>query len=104
MGNPRPQPPLLLPEKLGLIRKHLNASETEMQKMLNLPRARHVSEYENARRRPRLLVALAYSRLGRVPMDSLVDDDVSIDAFRRELGTYDFKQPEKGAKKAAQGK
>jgi hypothetical protein len=70
----------------------LNASETAMKEILNLPKASHVSDYENGLRRPSLMVVLAYSRLGKVTMDSLVDDDVSLTALRRQLGTYDYKK------------
>jgi hypothetical protein len=115
MGNPRPRPPLLLPKKLVLIRKYLNASESEIREMLllktnvglavtDLPKAGHVSEYEEGMRRPSLLLGLAYSRLGKISMESLVADDVTLQAFRRELGTYDHKQREAGSKKAHQRK
>src|SRR5688572_7590356 len=96
MGNPRP--PLLLPQKLLLIRKYLDASASQVQELLlktnvglaptDLPRASHISEYEKASRRPSLLLVLAYGRLGKISMESLLDDDVSLKAFRKELGTY----------------
>lgn len=50
------------------------------------------------------MVALAYSYLGQVAMASIVDDDVSVDAFRKQLGTFDHKQLEKSNKKPVQGK
>jgi hypothetical protein len=115
MGNPNPRPPLLLPQKLLLIREYLEAGPSEVQEMLlnktnvglaltDLPKASHVSEYENALRRPSLLLVFAYGRLGRISMESLLDDDVSLEAFRRELGTYDHKQRGARRKKARQGK
>lgn len=71
MGNARPRPKLL-PEKLLLIREHLQASQTAMQAMLKLSKTDRVSEYENGVRVPNLMVTLAYSRLGKVSMASVV--------------------------------
>ena len=70
----------------------------------DVPGASYISEYENGVRRPSLLVGLAYSRLGKIPMDLLVDDHVSLDAFRGELGTDDYKQLETGSKNATPSK
>ena len=70
MGSARPRP-RLLPEKLVLIREHLNATQTAMQELLNLPQTSPVSEYENDVRVPDLMVTLAYSRLGKVSMESI---------------------------------
>lgn len=77
-----------MPEKLLVIRQHLNASQTAMQELLNLPKACRVSQYENGVREPSLMVTLAYGYLGKVSMASIVDDDVSIKAFRKQLGKF----------------
>ena len=45
---------------------------------------------ENGARRPSLLVGLAYSRLGKVSMESVVDDDVGVDEFREQLGKFEL--------------
>ena len=87
MGNPR-RGPRLLPEKLVIIRLHLGVTQSAMQKMLNLPKAARVSEYENGKSLPSLMVTLAYARLGKIPIESLADDDVSVYAFRKQLGTW----------------
>ena len=55
--------------------------------MSHADRAR-VSEYETGKRTPPLEVVLSYSRLARVPMESLVDDKVSVS----ELGSFDYEQ------------
>ncbi len=89
MGNARPRPKLL-PEKLLLIRDHLNATQTAMQELLNLLNTSRVSEYENGVRMPNLMITLAYSRLGKVSMASVVDDDVSIHEFREQLGKFEL--------------
>jgi len=59
-----------------------------MREMLNLSQATRVSEYENGKRVPSLMVTLAYARLGKVPMALLVDDHVSVSAFRKQLGKF----------------
>ena len=56
-----------------------------MHKILGLPQAARVSEYENGKRVPSLMVTLAYARLGKIPMESLADDDVDLYAFRKQL-------------------
>ena len=79
-----------MPEKLLLIRQYLNVSQPAMAQLLKLPKSGRVSEYENGVREPSLMVTLAYGRLGKVTMASVVDDDVSIDEFREQLGNFDL--------------
>ena len=81
MGVARPRLKLM-PEKLRLIREHLQASESDMQAMLKLPKTCRIAEYENGVSEPSLIVTLAYSRLWKVSMASVVDDDVSVKEFR----------------------
>jgi transcriptional regulator with XRE-family HTH domain len=87
MGNARPRLKLM-PEKLCLIREYLNASQPVMAQLLELPSPSRVSEYENGIREPNLMVTLRYGRLGKVSMASVVDDDVSINEFREQLGKF----------------
>ena len=99
MGHVR-RGPKLLPEKLLKLREYLNVDEQEMAQMLETQiesqdkeyrvHPGRVSEYETGKREPVLLVGLAYSYLGRVSMISLADDDVSVDEFRRQLGTFEL--------------
>jgi transcriptional regulator with XRE-family HTH domain len=79
-----------MPEKLLLIREHLNASQPVMAQLLELPSPSRVSEYENGIREPNLIVTLRYGRLGKVSMASVVDDDVSINEFREQLGKFEL--------------
>ena len=74
-----------------------------MQAMLELPKACRVSEYESGVREPNLMVTLRYSRLGKVSMASVVDDDVSIKEFHGQLGTFQLGSA-KEAGHAEQGK
>lgn len=87
MGNPRRRPKLL-PQKLVLIREHLNLTQAQIKESLDLSQAARVSEYESGKRTPPLEVVLGYSRLARVPMESLVDDRISLS----QLGTFDYQQ------------
>ena len=99
MGHAR-RGPKLLPEKLLKLREYLNVGQQEMAQMLETQiesqdkeypvHAGRVSEYETGKREPVLLVGLAYSYLGRVSMMALADDDVSVDEFRRQLGTFEL--------------
>ena len=59
-----------------------------MKESLHLLRASRISEYEHAKRTPPLEVVLGYSRLAQVPMESLLDDEVSLS----QLGTFDYEQ------------
>ena len=36
------------------------------------------------------MITLAYSRLGKLSMPSVVDDDVSINEFREQLGKFEL--------------
>jgi hypothetical protein len=102
MGVARPRLKLMA-EKLRLIREHLQATEPDMQAMLKLPKSCRISEYENGVSEPSLIVTLAYSRLGKVSMASVVDDDVSVKEFRGQLGTFELGSPEGHAKPAQRG-
>ena len=85
MGKARPRLKRM-PQKLLLIREHLNVSQPVMAQLLELPKKGHVSEYENGVRVPNLMVTLAYSRLGKVSMESVVDDEVNVNEFCEQLG------------------
>lgn len=89
MENHRPRPQLL-PQKLLIIREHLNLTQTQIKKSLHLSQAARVSEYEKGKRKPPLEVVLGYSKLARIPMASLVEDAISIDEVRNQLGTFDI--------------
>src|SRR5262245_50851632 len=85
MGNRRLQP-RLLPQKLFIIREHLNLTQTAIKDLLDLSTATPISEYENGKRTPSVMVTFGYSCLAQVSMESLVDDAISLNAFRKQLG------------------
>lgn len=45
-----------------------------------------LSNYENGNSEPTLMELLVYARLGKVHLESIVDDEVSVDSFRKLLG------------------
>jgi len=87
----------LLPEKLIAIREFLTFGEVEMAESLssdvtsqsgeprNIKPGR-ISEYENGRLEPNLLVLVAYARLGRVHLELIADDRFTIQEFGEQLG------------------
>lgn len=95
MGNRRPLPrllPRLLPQKLFIIRGHLDLTQTAIRDSLGLSTAARISEYENGRRKPPLIITLGYSYLAKVPMSSLLDDEISLTAFAKQLNSFDYKK------------
>ena len=78
MGNRRPKPERLA-AKLLAIRQHLGVSQTQMMKRLESNLAyNRISEWEIGRREPNLMVLLKYARLGKVTVESLIDDDLDL--------------------------
>ena len=115
MGYPRNRPKLL-PAKLLAIREFLNVGQVDMASKLQFEILSHsrrqyhiqparISEYENGEREPNLFVLIAYIRLGQVHLESLVDDDITVDKFRRLLGKQfcflTFSQPPRKTEQAS---
>ena len=79
MGRSRRNKPKKLSQKLLAIRQRLNMSQTEMARALQLKvHYSAVSNYELGTREPDLIVVLRYSRLAGVPMETIVDDQLSL--------------------------
>lgn len=108
MGNSRPRPKLL-PDKLLAIREFLHVGQADMSRKLQFEILSHsrrryeieparISEYEKGKREPNLFVLTAYARLGHVHMESIVDDGVIVDQFRKRLGK-EFDHSSRAAKK-----
>ena len=96
MGHVRKQPQFLA-KKLLAIREFLNASQVEMARKLQAEilfystkhyriKPGRTSEYEHGRREPNLFVLMAYTRLAKLHLESLVDDEVTLETFRSRLG------------------
>ena len=79
VGRPRRNRARKLSNKLLAIRKRLGMSQTEMAKALQLETSYSaVSNYELGTREPGLMVLLRYAMVAGVPMESLVDDEMSL--------------------------
>ena len=79
MGRVRRNKPLRLSHKLLAIRKRLQMSQTEMARALELKvHYSAVSNFELGTREPDLLIVLRYARLARVPMETIVDDQMNL--------------------------
>lgn len=87
----------LLPKKLLAIREFLALGQVEMAASLESHIPPHkdrpynikpgrISEYENGRREPNLLVLVAYAHLGKVHLELIADDRFTLKAFREQLG------------------
>lgn len=88
MGRSRRNKPKKLSQKLLAIRKRLNMSQTEMARALQLKvHYSAVSNFELGTREPDLIVVLRYSRLAGVPMETIVDDQLSLPDKTKRLNS-----------------
>lgn len=96
MGYARRRPKLM-PQKLRLAREHLHLDPAQMAEHLMSKIESHnnrrveikvhwVPNFELGKHEPDILTLLAYSHLVKLPIDDLVDDAVSAEAFRKRLG------------------
>ena len=89
MGHARHRPKRLA-EKLLQIREALGLSQREMGERL-AERAgveityKNISKYEQKKSVPPMEVVLAYARAGKVQMESIIDDGISVGKFRKQL-------------------
>ena len=84
MGHVR-RKPKLLPNKLVLVREHLGIVLVDMARKLEVGSSR-LSNFENGKSEPTLIKLLVYARLVEVPMESIIDDAISVAGFRELLG------------------
>jgi len=76
-----------MPKKLGKkmrqIRERLGMSQREIVAALNYKdtplRASQISQYENGQREPTMMLVLAYARLAKVSVESLIDDKMKLE-------------------------
>jgi len=84
MGRGRRLQPKLLGFKLKQIREWLGYSQEQMADRLqnDVPEASihpgHISQFENGKREPSLLVLLAYARVAEISTDVLIDDKLPL--------------------------
>jgi transcriptional regulator with XRE-family HTH domain len=75
-----------MPKKLGTkmkqIRLRLGMSQREIVEALNYTatplRASQISQYEQGQREPTMMLVLAYARLAKVSVESLIDDRMKL--------------------------
>ena len=83
MGRQRRPQPRLLAKKLKRIRMELQIGQAEMARLLNHvpspPDGAMISRFERGEREPNLFVILAYARLAKVSVESLIDDKMKLE-------------------------
>lgn len=74
--------PKKLGKKLRKIREDLGMSQRQIVEALNYKdtplRASQISQYESGQREPTMMLVLAYARLGKVSVESLIDDKLKL--------------------------
>lgn len=82
MGRSKRPKPTHLAQKLRRIREVLGLSQEKMVVKLNYTKsplvASQISEFENDKREPPIVIVLAYARAANISMESLVDDDMDL--------------------------
>ncbi len=76
MGYARPRPKHLA-AKLLRIRLDPKLSQPQLAKRLGVERYTDVSRYELNKNEPPLIVLLAYAKLSGIPVESLIDDQIT---------------------------
>jgi transcriptional regulator with XRE-family HTH domain len=77
MGYARPRPKHLA-AKLLRIRHSLGLSQPKLAKVLGIRAYGDISKYELNKNEPSLFVLLAYSRAADIPMERIVDDELTL--------------------------
>ena len=70
--------PRKLAAKLKKLRVRLKLSQGEIAKRIGVPDRASISGYERGEREPPLPVRLAYARLARVSVETLIDDKLGL--------------------------
>lgn len=70
--------PRKLSRKLAQIRQQLGLSQSEIAALLGVENRASISGYERGEREPPLPVLLAYSKLAKVSVETLIDDKVKL--------------------------
>lgn len=81
MGSKAQHKPKKLGQKLLQIRKALRLSQADMLRHLGAGdsvQTARISEYESGAREPSLWILLAYARVARVHIESLIDDEATL--------------------------
>ena len=77
MGYARPRPKQLA-AKLLQIRHSLGLSQPKLAKVLGVHAYNDISKYELDKNEPPVFVLLAYSRAAGIPLERIVDDELTL--------------------------
>lgn len=91
MGSKPKDRPKNLATKLLQIRNALGLSQAEMLRRLGAEpsfQTARISEYESGAREPSLRILLAYGRIARVHLETLIDDEATLP--NKLPGNFDF--------------
>ena len=77
MGHARPRPKHLA-AKLLQIRNRLGLSQPKLANVLGVHAYNDISKYELDRNEPPLFVLLAYSRAADIPLEKIIDDELTL--------------------------
>ena len=77
MGSPRPRPKHLA-AKLLQIRHSFGLSQPKLAKLLGVRAYGDISKYELDKNEPPLFVLLAYSRAAEIPLERIIDDELTL--------------------------
>jgi transcriptional regulator with XRE-family HTH domain len=78
MGQSRPRPRHLA-AKLLQIRQRLGLSQSKIAKRIGVTNYTDISKYERDANEPPLAVLLPYSRASGIPVEQIIDDELTID-------------------------
>jgi transcriptional regulator with XRE-family HTH domain len=78
MGTKKRLYPRRTAKKLKQIRQRLGLSQGEIANSLGVENRAQISAYENGKRDAPIVVLLRYARLAKVPLETIVDDQMSL--------------------------
>ena len=78
MGTKKRLYPRRTAKKLKQIRQRLELSQGELANSLGVENRAQISAYENGKRDAPIVVLLRYARLAKVPLETIVDDQLSL--------------------------
>lgn len=78
MGTKKRLYPRRTAKKLKQIRERLGLSQGEIANSLGVENRAQISAYENGKRDAPIVVLLRYARLAKVPLETIVDDQLSL--------------------------
>jgi DNA-binding XRE family transcriptional regulator len=70
--------PLKLADKLRRLRENLGISQGEIAAKIGVKDRASISGYERGEREPPLPTLLAYARLGKIKVETLIDDELDL--------------------------